>query len=68
METIEQREKRRNDNLHSLSEIESAGNIIVKISEQEGILLTKIGNTYTFHIMITRSGINYWKPVNASVR
>lgn len=68
METVEQRDKRRNDNLHSLTEIESAGNIIIKISEREGTLFTKRGNTYTSYTMITRAGINYWKPVNAVER
>lgn len=68
METAEQRDKRKNDNLHSLTEIEVAGNIIIKISEREGTLITKRGNTYTSHTMIIRAGINYWKPVNAYER
>lgn len=68
METIEQNEKRRNNNLHTLSEIEAAGNVIVKISEIWEYLITRRGDTYTTHTMIRMNGVNYWKPVNATTK
>lgn len=68
MESIKDNENRRNENLHSLTELEVAGNILITIRESDGYLLMKRGDTYTSYVMITRKGINYWKPTNAFVR
>ena len=68
METIKQREKRRDKNIHSLTELEVAGNTIIDISEKNGRLLMKRGNTYTSYEMITLNHINYWTPITAYER
>jgi hypothetical protein len=65
METIDQINKRRNENLHTLTEIEVAGNTIVKIKPTDGYLLTKYGSVYTTHTRIMRNGKEYWKPTDA---
>lgn len=65
MESIKNYEKRKSENLHTLSELESAGNKIITISETDGYLVMKRGKTYTFYSLRTINKITYWTPINA---
>lgn len=65
METTEQRDKRRSNNLHSLSELESAGNRTLSINESKGSLIMRRGSTYTNYSLVEQNGINYWTPISA---
>jgi len=65
MITIEQNEKRKDDNLFTLTEIEAAGNEIITIRPTKGTLLTKRGETFTNHVKVVKYGNEYWEPINA---
>lgn len=64
METTEQRDKRRSDNYHTLSELEQAGNVIIFISELRGRLIMRHGITIT-HYQIAKygNGTMCWYPI-----
>lgn len=66
METSEQRDKRRNDNYHTLSELEAAGNRIIFISELKGSLSMQRGKTIThYQLSEYTNGTMCWYPINA---
>lgn len=57
-------EERRNKNLHTIAELEEAGNVLLGIKETEGILRMKRGRTVTDYIKVDE----FWKPINAYTR
>lgn len=68
METVAQNNKRRNENIHSITELEVAGNTIVTLRERDGYLLMKREDTYTSYRAIKLANVTYWTPTNSYVR
>lgn len=56
---------RRNENLHTLSELEQAGNKTISINETIGKLFMKRGQIYTWYVHRIYKEQMYWYPINA---
>ncbi len=65
METIEQNNKRRNNNYHTLSELEGAGNIIIRFDLHTKSLLMQRGDTITEYSFKKINNLECYKPINA---